>query len=432
MGLTHIKKLLHKSIGLHSDTVGDSSIDRAINQRMLVTKCHNSRAYYDLVENNEDELGELIEEVVVPETWFFRNVTPFEVLRDSVLEIISSNKNNEYSDRDNAAPIKILSIPCSSGEEPYSIAMALSEAGLKSNDFMVDAVDISKRALKKAKRAIYGKHSFREKGMEIRDKYFEKIKSGYRLNPEIGNTVEFHQGNILSEKIRFIDGNYDVIFCRNLLIYFDRDMQKRILKKLSSLLKTNGFLFVGHAEAGQINDNMYEKIRVAKAFAFRKKPVVEKKNHNIVKTVRSVQDLKSIYDQLVEVTKKDIALSKKINNPNTKSESKPGDTSVLVGDILADVEKLINTGHLHDAEKLCESYLNKNPDSSEAYYYLGLISSLHGSNGGAESLLRKSIYLSPNNHKALSLSAALAEKRGDDEVAKSLRRREMLAKAREN
>lgn len=435
MTFLQIKELLHKTIGLHANTVGESSIDRAINQRMLVTKCKNANTYYTLLKSVESELEELVEEVVVPETWFFRNVTPFEVLRDCALEILlnlARQKKEGNLGIGAVGPIKILSIPCSSGEEPYSVAMALYDAGLKSTEFSIDAVDVSKRAITKAKRAIYGKHSFREKSLGIQNKYFEKIKPGYRLLPKVGETVKFHQGNILSDRIKFIDGDYDIILCRNLLIYFDRETQHKIIEKLTALLKSGGFLFVGHAEAGQIDKEIYTKINVAKAFAFCKKTVGQQMRHDLVKNEKPMRNLKEIYDQLVEVTRKDIELSNKINNPVVKSINVKKDPTVIAGDALLDVEKLINKGYLLDAEKLCEKYLQKQPDNSNAYYYLGLISSMRGSDGGAEALLHKAIYLSPNNRKALSLSAVLAEKRGDDEVAESLRRREKIARDRES
>jgi len=170
MAFVHIKNLLHKVIGLHVDTVGESSVDRAISHRMHATTCGNASEYYKLVKKDKLELDELIEEIVVPETWFFRNITPFEVLRDNALkshvDFEKTGKLKKYNNK-YPSPLRILSIPCSSGEEPYSIAMMLSEAGLKGDDFLIDAIDISKQALKKSQRAIYGKHSFREKGMDF-------------------------------------------------------------------------------------------------------------------------------------------------------------------------------------------------------------------------------------------------------------------------
>jgi len=430
MAFVHIKNLLHKVIGLHADTVGESSVDRAINHRMHATDCSNASVYYKLVRSSQQEMDELIEEIVVPETWFFRNVTPFEVLRDNAKKIYANVvKSKKYGkEKDKNYPIKILSVPCSSGEEPYSIAMVLDEAGLKKDDFLVDAVDISKRALKKSRRAIYGKHSFREKGMDFKNKYFEPVMSEFQLLKSIRDRVSFRQGNIITDPISPSEEYYDIIFCRNLLIYFDRETQRKILNKLSMMLKCGGLLFVGHAESGQIDKNDFTKIRVAKAFSFRKKMTNKFMETSVQSNEQPVNKLKDIYDQLVEVTKKDIELSKKINLP--KYESTKNNNKIKNDNIFQKLDLLIDAGNLSEAFQLCEAFLKKQPEDSDAYYYLGLISNLQGSSATAEALLKKAVYLSPGHYKALALSAVLAENRGDKESAKSLRRREQKARKR--
>lgn len=433
MPFDKIKKLLHESIGLHADTVGESSIDRAISHRMREASCKNPGMYYKLVISNKEELNELIEEVVVPETWFFRNVTPFDVLRENAVKIYArKNKseipNDEGMENVKNNPLKVLSVPCSTGEEPYSLAMTINESGLSKEEFSIDAVDISKRALRKARRAIYGKHSFREQGINLQDKYFEKVQSGYRLISALRDCVDFKQANILVDPIGPATEYYDVIFCRNLLIYFDRKTQRTILDKLSSMLKQGGLLFVGHAEAGQIDQNIFTKLPTSKAFAFEKRSK-GRLDKMLVSDDQPVNKLKDIYNQLVEVTKKDIALSKKISEPKSYASVK-GKKVNYVDDLFEKINKFINAGHLDDASNLCGEYLKKNPESADAYYYLGLISNLQGGLGGAESLLRKAIYLSPNHHKALALSAMLAEKRGDEDGARAFRRREKKARER--
>lgn len=430
MAFSHIKNLLHKTIGLHVESVGESSIDRAINQRMKITDCKSASAYYKFIKEDKAELEELIEEVVVPETWFFRNVTPFEVLRDAALKIYDNavkTKKTVTNQECEIPQLNVLSIPCSNGEEPYSIAMMLNESGLKKENYRVDAVDVSYRALKKARLAIYGNHSFREQGMKSMDRYFEEVKTGFRVIPSISESVSFKQGNILADPISPSAGYYDVIFCRNLLIYFDRETQKTILDKLSTMLKYGGLLFVGHAEAGQIDKNKFTKLRISKAFSFRKKTTNKMDGMIFQENEQPVSKLKDIYDQLVEVTKKDIALSKKINSPKYKAFSKE---DKMVESSFSKVAEMISMGLLFDAAKVCEYILEKSPENPDAYYYLGLISNLQGSDGGAEALLRKAIYLSPNHHNALALSAVLAERRGDEDGAKSLRRREKKARDR--
>ena len=288
MPFNNIKELLKNKIGLNADTVGASSIERAISHRMSILGLSTAGRYYSLLSNDSDEVDELVEEVVVPETWFFRNKSPFEALGECVSETGFLNK-----DPASRTPLKILSLPCATGEEPYSIAMALRDYGLTEGDFYVDGVDVSKRALAKARRAIYGQHSFREEGVNIQEKYFKKTRSGFQVSQDIREYVSFTKANIISDKICPSNEFYDIIFCRNLLIYFSRETQKIVLDKLRLMLKNGGFLFVGHAEAAQINDDCFVKLDIPKSFSYRKtKSAIGGEG-----SAGSIDKLKNIYKQ---------------------------------------------------------------------------------------------------------------------------------------
>ena len=420
MPFNNIKELLKNKIGLNADTVGASSIERAISHRMSILGLSTVGRYYSLLSNDPTEIDELIEEVVVPETWFFRNKTPFEALGECVSETGFLNK-----DPAPRTPLKILSLPCATGEEPYSIAMALRGSGLAEGDFYVDGVDVSKRAIAKARRAIYGQHSFREDGVNIQEKYFKKTRAGFHVSKDIREYVSFTKANIISDNICPSNEFYDIIFCRNLLIYFSRETQKIVLDKLRLMLKSGGFLFVGHAEAAQINSDYFEKLNIPKTFAYRKTKAVVSSEMN----VGSVDKLKGIYDQLVEVARKDTILSNKIKQP-VKIKKYRSESSVGVKFSYSKVEKLIESGHYDEATSLCEGLLVDDPENADGYYYLGLIGNIRGSYGGAESLLKKAIYLSPNHQKALGLSVLLAESRGDHDSADYYRRRAIKARER--
>ena len=122
MALSDIKNLLQEHIGLHSETIGDSSLLRAITHRMKAVNIENVDDYRSLLLRDQEELNELVEEVVVPETWFFRNLVPFNTLAKCVPDFQKSVKAT-------SSPLRALSVPCSTGEEPYSIAITLFESG---------------------------------------------------------------------------------------------------------------------------------------------------------------------------------------------------------------------------------------------------------------------------------------------------------------
>ena len=177
---------------------------------------------------------------------------PFELLFETV-----AGRNDEF---------RVLSAPCSTGEEPYSIAMTLMGAGLKS--FQVDGVDISERALLKARDGIYGYNSFRADLPLYAQRWFRKCEQGRMLAQEVRNSVNFHAGNIIDGCLP--NGRYDVIFCRNLLIYLDDGSRKCLAALLNEKLKDGGLLFVGHAEILPVFNDWFTPVRKQGTFALRK------------------------------------------------------------------------------------------------------------------------------------------------------------------
>ncbi|WP_455209054.1 CheR family methyltransferase [Kaarinaea lacus] len=424
MPFPSIKKLLHQKIGLNASSVGDSSIERAVKHRLAENKIDNIKTYYELLLVNATELAELVEEVVVPETWFFRNNTPFDAFREYITKTIEPKLQA-------GEKIRILSIPCASGEEPYSVAICLHHAGFALDKIAIDAVDISKRALTKAKRAIYGRNSFRGVDQEIQDIYFKKGGAGYRLIEEIRDVVNFQQGNFLVGPLSPQADYYDAIFCRNLLIYFDRETQKVAMEKLHRALKERGALFVGHAETSQVTRDLFVQLYSARSFGYVKvSEATGRQSKRAMQLPQKIPDQwQSVFDQLARLTSGNGATAAKADaaKPRPKKEftAKPPQAteSVRPKISLTSVERLANQGKYADAIELCLTFLKQNPDSANGYYLLGLVKDLNGDSKAADIMLRKAIYLDPNHQQALVLAALLAEKRGDIEAALSYKRR---------
>jgi len=425
MPFTSIKNLLHQKIGLNASSIGDSSIERAIKQRLSYNKMDDVKQFYELLLGNADELNDLVEEIVVPETWFFRNNTPFTAFNEYVIKTLENRLGKDDK-------LRILSLPCSTGEEPYSIAISLDRAGFSLNRVQIDAIDISKRALTKAKRGIYGKNSFRNDDATLKTRYFDKGGAGYRLKDKIRNVVNFKQGNFLNITLSPEPAYYDAIFCRNLMIYFDRETQHMALDKLYRALKERGVLFVGHAEASQVNRKHFVQLYSAKTFGYVK--VVEADSRKIARPAKSPEKVPeqwvSVFDQLSKISPEKITSSKQTSARQKSKyierakETVGSNSNFIVPKIsLISVERLANQGKYEEAIKLCDDYLKQKPESSDAYYFLGLVKDLNGDPGGADIALRKSIYLNPNHEQALILASLLAEKRGDIEAALSYKRR---------
>ena len=262
MAATEIEALLKRRLGLDAESIGSSAIARAVQERMEALEMTDTHAYGKRVAACEIELQQLIELVVVPETWFFRDTGAFAMLAQLALR--------EWLPAHPEGVLRLLSLPCSSGEEAYSMAMALLDAGFPAGRFYIDAVDVSTLALARAKNAVYGRNSFRSRDLSFRDRHFKQAKDGYHLAETVRRQVRFQSGNVIDDGLLPGLEIYDAIFCRNLLIYFDRPTQDHVVKVLLRLLKEEGVVFVGPSEAALLANHKFASLKVPLAFAFRK------------------------------------------------------------------------------------------------------------------------------------------------------------------
>ena len=190
--MQRFEALLHSVIGLDSASVGSRTIERAVQTRMRACALSQVEDYWQRVALPGAERQHLVEAVVVPETWFFRDPQAFVALATLLQQRLS---------RDPQSVMQVLSIPCSTGEEPYSIAMALLDAGVNPARFRVEAIDISEGALKQARLACYGRNAFRSADLGFRARYFVATPEGYQLNERVRAQVSFRRGNLLDPSL---------------------------------------------------------------------------------------------------------------------------------------------------------------------------------------------------------------------------------------
>jgi chemotaxis protein methyltransferase WspC len=407
--MERIEKMLREKMGLDGASVGSGSIQRVIRLRMKGLGISDETAYRELLTRSRSEWDELVEAVVVTETWFFRDPEAFSVVVDAAR---TSAPN---------ATLRVLTVPCSSGEEPYSVAIASRDAGVPAERVRIEAVDISSRALVRARSGIYGKNSFRGKDLGYRERYFQSTKAGFVLRGEIRNSVKFIEGNLLNPDFAPGQERYDFIFCRNLLIYFDRPTQQKALEKLDSLLAPSGILFVGPAEQPLAMEYGFVSANFSKAFACRRagaarflEETIEdwQKRAPAPVSFSRVSDARPIRDT-IDLGAKPIA---------------PGQAEVLP--VIADLETarcLADAGRLRDAAAICERYLDGDTDSAQGWYLLGLIRDASGDMSAAD-CYRKALYLKPDHYETLLQMAMWSQKNGDSARARTFKARAERAK----
>lgn len=400
-----IEEFLRNTIGLDIESIGGSSIDRALHERMDQCGLRAEADYYELLKLSGRERDALLERIVVPETWFFRDRKPFQMLQKYVVEEWLPSRSEQ---------IRLLSIPCSTGEEPYSLAMALLDIGLSTRRIRIDACDISHLALCKAQRAVYCKNSFRSGDLSFRERYFDATAGGYALKEIVRVAVSFSCENLLDPGFAQDKGLYDVIFFRNLMIYLSREHQERALALMDRLLAPSGLLFVGHAETGPLAERWFTSVRYPFAFAHRKHSDERRK------------PLASPVPKVPVLLRSRTAGGRK---PRASTKPAPGARSEIQSpcparpNYLVEARNLADQGKLEEARRLCETAVRVQAAGAETYYLLGLINGARELESQAEECFHKAVYLEPHHYQALSQLALAAERRGDFQAAEIFRQR---------
>ncbi len=405
--IERFEALLKSRIGLEAESVGRVVIERAVRQRMSATGCRDEDAYWTVLNASLSELQALVETVVVPETWFFRYPESFAALGRLAFERLPALTAGRA--------LRILSLPCSTGEEPFSIVMALLDAGLAPGLFQVDAVDISERGLERARQGLYGRNSFRGEDLGYRERYFVPTGDGYALVQQVASRVRFLRGNLLDPGLLAGEAPYDFVFCRNLLIYFDRPTQAAVLEVLKRLMQRDGAMFIGPAEASLLSQQGMQPLGYPQAFVFRRAaPQVAAKPARAY-----VQAPAPVVPAALPVR---TATRPRPPLPRPEQpKSQPASTSQDAA--LAEIASLADSGRSGEAWASCEAFLAAHGPSAEAFYWLGLLADVAGKADEAQDYYRKALYLQPQHSEALAHLAALLAARGDRAGAQRLQQR---------
>lgn len=191
---------------------------------------------------NGNELAKLFNAVTTNETYFFREIEQLNVFNEDLLPNILKQKKGMES-------VKIWSAACSSGEEPYSIAMMLLDRNLSKMQYEIYASDICESVLASAKTGVYSSYSVRNIPQPYLHKYFNMNDQLFNLNPNVKKSVKFKKLNLIDEKnVKLIRG-MDIIFCRNVLIYFDAKAKQKVVSHLYNALNPGGYLLIGSSES---------------------------------------------------------------------------------------------------------------------------------------------------------------------------------------
>lgn len=331
----------------------------AIEERMVDNGVCDLHIYFNHVFNEYEEFHHLIEILTINETYFFREVKQLDFLCGRII-------SKMLIDFDSKRKIRILSIGCSDGSEVYSIVMKIienfGEAALERMEFM--AGDIDRKILKKAQNGLYGKNSFRTSDETYRKLYFEKKGLIYELSKTVRDRVGFYQVNLLSDAYPDEIKNVDVIFYRNVSIYFENNNQHRVFQKLSKLLNKGGSLFLSSTETHQHHQMNVLGIREEEGlFYFKKEKSSGKKNHYSFKRTNDSSSPKKTPRPVISLD--DVKLRIKAREKASNKKTQPLVESGNMPDIKGALASAIDKDYRSAIEKI-ELILEKSPDFPDA------------------------------------------------------------------
>lgn len=392
--MQRVAEFLKRDFGLSSEPASEAILRAAVRDRMQVRVIESLDQYLRCLASDQDELLALVEYVLVPETWFFRN--------PEALAALAHLLRTEWRPTHHEETLRVLSVPCSTGEEAYSIAIALAEMGFHREEVRIDAMDVSPRALAKAARGVYGRNSFRGAESSVPSRYWHNTPDGIAVDAQIQRWVIFTRGNLADAGFSTPATTYHVIFCRNVLIYFDRAMQEKVVHDLKDRLAPDGLLFVGPAEALLAMECGFASAGYPMAFAFRKVAAARVKAQtpplSALATVPSVAALREIARYGGAKTVPPIGRPEMPTVAATRSRTA---RPVLPVDALDSARVLADAGRLTEAATLCERQVEAQPTSAPSWYLLGLIHDALGDVPRASECYRKATFLDPSHVDAL-------------------------------
>jgi len=237
---------LYRRTGLSFSESKRYFIDRRLEERIAATGSPSFQAYFSLLRADADhEIEFLINSFTVNETYFYREDHQLRCMTSNLLGAI-------VEQRPPGSTIRIWSIPCSTGEEPYSIALWLMENWPQVDNYNVEIVgsDIDTRALRAAAEGIYGDRALMRLSRGIVDRYFKPVAdSKHEIDEGLRNSIEFTRANVIDPKDMARYRDFDLIFCRNVLIYFDDASRRQAAENLYDCLRPGGYICLGHSES---------------------------------------------------------------------------------------------------------------------------------------------------------------------------------------
>jgi len=236
-----MKTLIYEKSGITFSEINRPILESRLKERLKIANCQSIDTYYKLITSNEEEMKLMLDSVTTNLTRFFRNQPQMDCFEKHIIPELINHKRKKGT-----STFKVWSAGCSTGEEPYTLAMILSETLPKDITPSIVASDLSLKCLMTAKAGFYQESRIVGIPDAYLKKYFEKTKDGFQIIPKLQQMIKFDYHNL-----KFDSGikDLDVIFCRNVIIYFDEAAQENVISKFWNALSSHAYLMIGHSES---------------------------------------------------------------------------------------------------------------------------------------------------------------------------------------
>ncbi len=375
-----VEKVVRERLGLDAASLGPNVLVRAIEIRMIARGITDPSLYVARLMTEASERDALAIEMVVPETWFFRGG---HALFDRLAAFVVGLGRG----------VRVLSAPCSTGEEPYSLAMTFQSPLKNSGGATIDAIDLSERNLVRAAEARYSPSAFREPGPDPRPAYFRKTGDNWEVIPRIRAAVRFRTGNLTDPQFLEYERPYDLILCRNVFIYFTPDAKQRAMANIDRLLAPDGRLCVTPAEADRLPPGRFVPEGSAEFGLY--------KRNGLPAAVSPSKTHAPLAAPTLAAPAPAVA---------------PAATTTL-----AAARRLADSGQLAEARVASENLIRERPSNADAFSLLGVVHLAAGNADAAYDAFGKALYLAPDHIEAISHMIGLCERRGYEARATALR-----------
>jgi chemotaxis protein methyltransferase CheR len=402
------RDLIAERSGIYFDPEKQELLKDNLLQRMANCGLSNFADYFNLLLSpaGTKEFDHLLNLITIPETYFFRDRAQFRALERFVIPEIVKRKSYP------GASLRIWSAGCSTGEEPYTIAMILATT-IVDRPIQILATDVSHDALKAAAEGVYSARAVRDMPQEYLNRFFARKGDQYFLDASIKQMVEFRYFNLVTEPYPLAEmSGWDIIFCRNVTIYFQAEATKKVIHNFNRSLREGGYLFAGYSESLRYISDEFNTVQQEGAFFYQKgtaKKAVRKKTRKIrgrrASTVRSSrkQGPKAVAgsksDEIAQICARAKELlergkpegASEILSPYLRESRAP--ESIL----LLQAEIALNQGDLDKAVQFCERVIQREPLSVAGHYLLGVIYLTWEDEARAIEEFKKVLYLEPEH-----------------------------------